>query len=323
LLAIVGCKAPTVVLLTDDAAVAPEVHDDVAAPDPVDPVFTRIAEAYCNVTAQCAPVDLATQWGSVDECMQGYPRFTAHLTSGWGVLATADQRRACADALATTDCAKAARTWIEGDLPAACRVPGALSLGASCASNWQCASMHCSGQCGVCVDPLPDGACTDQRQCPFGHLCVATKCVKPRELGEACDASTTCHLDLACQSGTCVRAPTQGETCLEGADHACARTRNLRCEPTTKQCVPWKIAKVGEPCGPNGDEPVPCERGLACKQLGPGLAGTCVTTHPDGTACLPAYYATPGGPCRFPSSCVRRVCRALELDDCSLPEAPP
>jgi hypothetical protein len=322
--ALMGCHAPVVQIVETEAGA--DAALDVLPEPPVDPAFDRVAEAYCNVAARCMPIELRSLWGSIDDCKKRYPRYIAHLTSGFGSRATPAERRACAEALDVTDCAKAVRMWTEGDKPAACRIPGALPVDAPCGSDWQCATMHCSGSCGKCVDPLPmSSKCSSQPECPFGQVCLSGKCAQPRELDEPCVPSIDlCHFDLACSGGKCVRAPTAGEACLEGADIPCARGRDLRCDPATKTCVLWKIGtKVGDPCGPSGIESVLCDHGLTCKELGPLLPGKCVRAHDDGEACNQAFYSTPGGPCQFPDSCIRNVCRELELQDCSNPGAPP
>ncbi len=96
------------------------------------------------------------------------------------------------------------------------------------------------------------------------------RCKQSGELGAACSYQTDCGRDLACDLGTCVRAPSEGEPCI---GQKCAS--GLRCDST--HCRAW--AHVGEACGNEFTMGGQCQLGLACRD------GVCGDALREGERC--------------------------------------
>lgn len=312
----VACEAPTIHV----SSAAADAGVDAAEP-PLDEVYTRVAESYCNTFESCSPVEFSAFAGDRPGCVARYARYVARLTNGWGVGATVAQRRACAEALDVKDCAKAMRLTYEP--PTECRIPGELATGDPCATGIQCKNARCVGSvCGRCAALVAEGGdCPVDGACAFGLVCTNKKCRKPGDVGAACDKDKPCHRDLVCDGGACARAPIEGQACLAFADSPCGNLGNLACDTTANKCVRWKLAKRDEPCGSIGGAPVLCANGSACRAPIPTQPGVCVPGLPDGATCAGSVFAF-GGPCTWPSRCMANVCRPLELVDCTLPGVP-
>jgi hypothetical protein len=128
--------------------------------------------------------------------------------------------------------------------------PGVLALGAGCATDEECASLHCAS--GACAPSCRPG----EGLCFAGEVCGASACGTcvppetapgPRELGEPCAAPADCASG-ACRSSECTRPC--GAGCPAGwsceAD-ACVRAG---CGTITDRCAAGaECRRTGETTG--------------------------------------------------------------------------
>jgi hypothetical protein len=229
-----------------------------------------------------------------------------------GSAFTLSKVQACASALESSGCpAQPACAALVFDT-------GSLGLGASCVSNIQCASGHCTasvdessgaGLCGVCA-PLPAigemcaglpaemniGACTPGATCDYtaaSPTCVATATVAS---GGPCTApGQWCAEGFYCgASGTCLSQLGPGEPCQ--ADSQC--TYPLICSTASGSSICGPAGHSGDPCAGSVD----CAGGLVC--------------DPDRQQCQPVTFGGPGEPCSETVLCMVGICGAFPSGTC-------
>lgn len=180
----------------------------------------------------------------------------------------------CMAALAVTDCS------LSNSFLSECEdaLRGDAGPGASCVTNYDCASHACVDQeaaCGkICEARGSVGfACTDNRECDPLLRCRDLACSLPGAEGEVCDETSDCGRALWCPAATgmCTVAPT-----------------------------------VDEPCelGLSGD---PCIGGLVCTPVGAGPARTCIVGGDLDVVCDVDHLCRPGFRCSgrlVPGACV-------------------
>lgn len=111
---------------------------------------------------------------------------------------------------------------------------GSGALGASCASDTECASLFCDR--GICTTPcVPGGTvgCAEGYTCQAGTLTCRGSCQRGRELGDACDVNPDC-ISLTCA--------TRGDDsfCTQPCDDATPCPDGFTCTAAGNQsvCVP-------------------------------------------------------------------------------------
>lgn len=177
--------------------------------------------------------------------------------------------------------------------------PGALPTGAACESDAQCASTRCNsppGECGTCVDSLPEGSACDLvgAPCVAGTACFDGTCTGATfaASGESCDDDETfCQSGLVC-TGTCGPPVAEGGACFRGSD--CAVGLVCSDQGTCVEGSRPAFGGVGAAC----DEDTPCLAGFCTN-------GTCPAPLADGAACDPAS----GPPCGAFSLCTAGTCQ--------------
>jgi hypothetical protein len=309
-IAFVACDAPVI-----------RVAEKSDSSEVVSPPFVEYARAVCTGLRNCAPFELDARWGGFDRCVERLSVFVWRLSRGPAVNITDEQVTACARAREVVDCAKWAHEELLREMPAACNVPGKRPLGAGCASEFDCQSYECDGQCGRCVEGITEASpCNARSRCARGLQCVLGTCVRPRDLDQACNIAQPCFPHLACAAGKCVRAPIEGAPCLTDGDRPCSAVTALRCDGG--KCTRPPLAAPSASCGSAVDGgPTLCQYGTLCRASAPGAVGTCVPAPSYGSSCG-GYYDL-SGPCQSPAVCLRGICRDLEPADCDPPPTPP
>lgn len=209
-------------------------------------------------------------WGTQEKCEADKEEKLSIQLALPGVTVTQAQIDVCAARQAQVPC--------EQHL-AECAFKGTLANHAVCEIDAQCASGRCELDgdtlCGTCAPRGQTGdGCEYGFECEAGLTCneVTRKCMSPLPAGAACVADEgACGPGLACASGTCRKAPSEGETC-EGRNWVhfgyygdCGTGTYCKQELDAPDGVCVKFprtaqkANVGEACGP----------GISC------LASTC------------------------------------------------
>lgn len=143
---------------------------------------------------------------------------------------------------------------VSSGYPSFCRET--VAVGAACDGSLPCVTgSTCSG--GTCVRlVVPWEPCGPSARCPSGMFCSGTVCVvepsaRWADLGDACDATTSCS-DGFCLDGVCgFRSP--GDACLSW--HECFNGCG-----TDQRCNDFQIVGEGEAC----DDTRRCQEGLLC-----------------------------------------------------------
>jgi hypothetical protein len=201
-----------------------------------------------------------------------------------------------------------------------------LADGAPCGVDSQCTSAYCgtgkSAICGTCGKAPAAGDACDVKKCGPALTCsdATKKCVVPLKSGSACTATDTCELGNGCQDGTCQpAASTAGAACSTDGKGAplCDLLKGLFCEPVSKKCKAFVVAKATETCGYDtaGANFVICERdGLCIKAKTTDLQGKCLAAAAAGAACN--LDETVGPKCQEGLACVGGTCKASNPASC-------
>lgn len=143
-------------------------------------------------------------------------KLEAALAAG-NVTLDVSARDACFDAIRAASCADWQRANSGHPFePCAGVLVGKLGEGASCSSDFECASQFCdspSGSSGTCKPRGAVGApCVDANamSCAYGLDCtifgqVKPTCVQPGELGAACTDGEQCYSRI-CEGGSCTES---------------------------------------------------------------------------------------------------------------------
>jgi hypothetical protein len=273
----------------------------------------QVAQALCGALDGCAPFIVSEQYGDKATCISRAALSCMTDQSTSGIARTPNDLVACATAAAGISCTDA----LTGNYPAACDPkPGTIINGMACGSNLQCQSTYCNktDMCGVCSDRQDAGkACTTNDGCLKGLVCASSLCVKPADMGAACNLpGQPCRSDLACSAsqgpGTCGAKVGVGGDCTANSD-LCDFTKGSICNTLAnpKVCIMINIAKPGDKCSLASK--TGCVGGIdPCSSI--LLGGVCANPAADGAAC--------GGNdvCIPPATCVNKICRLPSAPTC-------
>jgi hypothetical protein len=273
----------------------------------------QVAKALCDALNGCAPFIVSEQYGDEATCIARAALSCMTDQSTSGIARTPNDLVACAKAAAGISCTDA----LSGNYPSACDPkPGTIIDGMACGSNLQCQSTYChkTDACGVCGERQDEqGPCASNDACKKGLVCASSICVKPSDMGKACNLpSQPCRSDLACSSstapGTCIARVGAGAACGDNGDLCDFTTGNI-CNifATPKVCITINVAKPGDKC--SVATRTACVGGTdPCSSL--LLGGVCANPAQDGAAC--------GGNdvCIPPATCVNKICRLPSAPNC-------
>ena len=311
----------------------------------VDAGQTPASACIALATTRCARIDACTngigtktRYGDSATCVSRLNAQCVTALGAAGTSATPDGTKACADALATEDCA----TFLGVDTADACLPkPGALANGAACSTSAQCQGAFCNvganGACGVCAAATKEGdPCTPLEGCDRGFTCAKTSgtCVAPLAAGAACDGTVPCATLLRCKSkdnvgdddagdggkikdGVCqAEATTVGASCSNG-DGVCSRASGLYCARPAKTCAVLPVASTNNACGEVDGGSVTACMGGDCTLANGEKTGTCSAAIADDGPCDPTGI---GASCLPPAKCVDAPggarCKVLDPSIC-------
>jgi hypothetical protein len=274
------------------------------------------ANAYCHALARCVPAYLEIGFGDVTSCAARLALELAPFFSANGTSTTPEQVEACAQAIPSEACAD----FLSHQIADVCRPkPGALADGTACSQDAQCMSTRCkiapSDVCGTCAERAGLGAaCAVDEDCQYGLDCnSSTKaCYKPGALGDACDTTTPCRVDLACKNAHCTNAGALGDSCTSPVE--CDQIHGVICNPVSHKCEPLGFAGPSAGCGLVDGGLVTCSGpGAFCADAGaPSYFGTCTPHAADNAPCDPD-----AGPlCDGLSVCVHGTCKVPNPANC-------
>lgn len=252
-------------------------------------VCATLAKASCAAWEKCMAWSLADS--SAASCIAAVQQSCEVSLALPGSGYTAAAVAACAAATQSANCGQQLALAFT-----TCKKPkGNLATNAPCLEDQQCQSGDCSavtaGQsngCGKCQlqaqlgQPCTSGVgCSDELVCSSG-VCVAlvapgAKCIDPLQ----CFPHGFCGKD-----GTCQPLLTAGAPCKDGI--GCSFLDGLYCSESKGVCVPFGVAKLGEPCDladPSDPEKFTfCSYGNSCVHPAVGAA-VCQADSAVGGAC--------------------------------------
>jgi hypothetical protein len=270
------------------------------------------ARAFCTQQSQCSAFGSLYYQGSFEQCQTSVAESCALSTHAAGSNLTDDLASTCAQAFAVASCDDV----LDGNQPAACRVPGSRAVGQPCADAFQCQSLFCSRRsprdCGTCaVLPKVGEPCTASGFCDYGLECVSSTCAARRGPGEVCDGYHHCQGSLGCLKGSC-QTSTIGAACDAGYD--CNQYQLQYCDGSTLSCqsLPFVVAQLGESCGNGSDVTVQCPPAAYCKTMGSTDFGICTAMRIEGESCAPVNQL-----CASPATCISGICRLFDVTTCN------
>jgi hypothetical protein len=223
-----------------------------------------LVAAYVAKFEACTPL-LILEPGFADELFA--EGFAERLP---GADYTVADLRACADALASINCAQLQ----DGSQIAGCEGlnTGTLANDDACVDDDQCQSGICNreGDCGVCA--AESNTCDSNDDCPAAQVCEFNGiCVAPVVLGATCDIdSAPCERNAFCSfDEVCVRTPGLGEDCPDFECVAGATCNN------DNVCV--TLPGIGDACDFECVAGGYCSDAQVCIAI-PGLGGDCSET---------------------------------------------
>jgi hypothetical protein len=241
---------------------------------------SAVADAICAKGQTCGPFAISAVYGDVATCRNRVAQGCLSTIGAPSSSATAMSTTACAQSIAALSC----NTVSRGDFGAACRaVPGALTLGAACGDDSQCASTFCARAgdaiCGICAaptaagDPCVRGSCSAGTVCPAGQSTCITPV--PGQVGAACTALEQCDLG-----------------------------HMVGCNTLSGRCIALTLAQAGGACGANSIVPTSYAVCPASGTCSAAIGGTCSAAAADGATC--STTTSPG--CMSPARCVGGRC---------------
>jgi hypothetical protein len=294
---------------SSDGAVAADTGLDSAGDTaPAERVCDEMTK-YCEKLNMCSSFYLQVGFGDVATCAARLKIECLDSLGAPGTGATAQAWSACFEATGQASCDQFLGIGL-----AACDFKGSLARGAACGTGAQCQSGYCAkreGQgCGTCQPRAAvGGACQSEEACDFGLYCNSfnNRCVKPGQVGDACNDETRICLDtLSCKNSRCAAAALEGQRCVD--DFSCSFPAGLYCG-AGNLCTKFRIATTGQACGLERQRPTWCAAAGQC--LPNETAGTCRSvTESDGKACRTDLD------CFEPATCVNRVCRLPNSASC-------
>jgi hypothetical protein len=268
------------------------------------------AASFCERMAACTPTQLSSYYGTTANCREVEEEICVLWAEAKGSEVPPDGLKACADAIAQSDCKGFLRSRFGVEPPAAC-----VSLGthpasapcfrgdplAQCAPGLSCGfdpSAQMPVACGICAAAmLENHQCDHTEDCVTGFWCdnkfdsgMPGVCVRLSDLGEPCFSNKPCEPDLSCKGNTCVPMPGIGEPCSTGwnlGNFSLAPCQfSARCG-ANGLCEPEPLADVGAPCNVDSGAPdfTECHFGGTCVPAHPATySGTCVVALKEGEA---------------------------------------
>jgi hypothetical protein len=281
-------------------------------PAPIEAACQRYAQVQCGRWKECTPARFATDYNSEEICRA---RREAACRTDFLVVGrseTADNRAACADALAAVSCRD---VFFNRRVPACDAPPGTLAMGQACFRTSQCArGLNCQievDSCGTCQPSIAAGGDCGwwSGGCALGTTCYDDRCLPELKATEACKlTSAPCEAGLECLAQGCAeKTAAQGTGCAEG--DVCDPQKGLYCNFTSGLCEPAPAAvAVGERCGTFDAQGAALECGLD------GFCYTASTAVNAPRRCEPrADVGQPcdtamGKTCKVPLACTRGTC---------------
>ena len=278
--------------------------------------FQALAEAQCQLSARCSPLNLKIQFGDVARCTNVLSTALGAQTNLGGLLVTQGQVDGCKASLASRACNETTDN-------AACAFKGMLADGVACGVNAQCASGSCFyaatngvvADCGICTARAVEGQSCAASACAGGLNCKkSSKCVVPAAVNGACTDSFDCAGVLECVEAKCVAPLPKGAACTE-TSAPCDGSQGLICvsqNATTNTCIEIGVAQVGETCGfIEAENTVKACQRSSCATAGNANSGTCVAFKPAGAACSPQDV-----PCDSGLECRSGTCKQPDASVC-------
>jgi hypothetical protein len=180
--------------------------------------------------------------------------------------------------------------------PAPCLPPsGALSDGAPCGADAQCASGLCSVPAGDINAPTAYIAFTNAQNAATTPAAGVTRgacgtCVPTVAAGQPCNGP--CATGLVCQQGNCAPPPPPGDVGENCVDRSCKN--GLQCDPVKDTCA--VTPAEGEECvDPHTGVELGCAAPFFCQHAAMGAMGTCVRGSVEGGPCSPSGLACARG----------------------------
>ena len=258
--------------------------------DNVPTACAALAQLVCSKYNACAPTYVAEELGSEPACEATLSTVCTHFATVPRPLDMA----ACGAAVSAPFCTG---FNADRDIPQAClQPPGAQAAGASCNWDFDCASLLCAGNeqsCGACVARGTVGqACDGTELCALDLVCSAGKCGAPSGPNAACDAASQsgCANGNTCSNGTCAPWGQAGADC--DAARPCDGPNGFYC--SASKCVKVTVAAEGQPCGTAVLSA--CAAGTSC------IGSKCMKAGALGASC------GPGVNCVFPLWCANGTC---------------
>jgi hypothetical protein len=272
-----------------DGSVVPETDGGAPSVD-ASKACADVADAICAKLATCSKFALDVTYGDVAKCKERAVINCAESFSAPGTSATPAKAEACAQSLGSLAC----DDFLTGKLGAACTpAAGALTEGASCTEDAQCASTFCAR--------APTAACG--------------KCAAITTPGSAC-VNESCSRGLACPKGTtsCV-VPVRGkvgDACAKLED--CDVATGVGCNTLSKKCIQLTVSDPGTSCGAPSISATTfgvCRASGSCSS---NLNGTCnAPAAADDATCS---TADTGPKCLPPARCVGTKCTVTAPTSC-------
>ncbi len=256
------------------------------------------AELTCQSLAECSPLALKTDFGSLEVCEGRLTQLCTEIRASGLVLDTA----ACVEQVARPGC----EAFRGAALPSACRAPvGAAKLDAACSADADCgAGSHCErkGSCGECRAWLRLGAtCVSTSSCEPGLVCTEGACSAPSQRGESCSAAS-CGLHSECRDGKCEPLGQDGDGC--DVTHACDGAAGFACRHGN--CEVKALLDPGAGCRADGAEI--CSGASSCPATKLQPEAVCEALPSFGEECDVA--------CAEPFECVDGACALPQALGC-------
>ena len=273
---------------------------DLAIGATTDQACGAYANQFCTQLQACNAFSFKTTYKDLTQC-QTRTKIVCELGAPLnGTSQSPANITACGTALSAQSCP----AFLSGYnfAPAACRMPGTLTVGAACADNHQCASSYCQltarSSCGKCAAKVASGAaCIVDEDCTFGTTCfgqgTARKCTPPVVSGGTCNSTDKpCLQGLFCLASKCSAGQPAGSGCALGTA-TCDSLSGLYCDAKTQTCIATQVAQPGQMCGFVNNTKVQCAGGSGC--FASGQTRQCIAAAADGAACgLGSSSAGPG-----------------------------
>lgn len=277
---------------------------------------TQWSEVQCALTAKC--LDWYYVGADPTTCPAQALQWCLSSFDFPGVSFTTAFLAACTAGMQSVTC----NEYLYAGAKSCAPPKGALADGSACVRHDQCQSLYCTTKkstftplkCGTCAPQAALGAsCASNAQCASGLTCSFNVCAMPVAMGAPCGATATCPPTGFCAAdGTCKPFAGLGEAC---SSSSCSLLQGLHCGNSTKTCVALHVATAGSPCGaigPTADDFTICAAGSDCVASGSGAGKTCKPFGQLGSPCGGGKDVA----CASHLVCAAGTCAALEPSLC-------